>query len=43
MDRARVTYAIAKANENMDRFIGLFKGSNSLKDVLDWKIKKELK
>lgn len=43
MDKARVTYAIAKANENMERFIAMFQGENSLRDVLDWKIKKELK
>lgn len=43
VDKARVTYAIAKANENMQRFIGIFNGEHSLKEVLDWKIKKELK
>jgi hypothetical protein len=43
VDKARVTYAIAKANENMERFIAMFQGENSLRDVLDWKIKKELK
>lgn len=26
VDKARVTYAIAKANKNMDRYIGLFEG-----------------
>ncbi len=40
MDKARVTYAIAKGNENMDKFIGIFGSNNSLKEILDWKIKK---
>ena len=43
VDRARVTFAIAKANKNMEKYIGLFQGEDSLKSVLDWKIKRVLK
>ena len=43
VDKARVTYAIAKANKNMGKYIELFEGQNSLKNVLDWKIKRILK
>ena len=43
VDKARVTYAIAKANKNMDKYIGLFEKEGSLKNVLDWKIKRVLK
>lgn len=43
MDKARVTYAIAKANKNMEKYISLFEGENSLRNVLDWKIKRVLK
>jgi tetratricopeptide (TPR) repeat protein len=43
VDKARVTYAIAKAAKNMDKYIGLFEGDNSLRNVLDWKIKRVLK
>jgi hypothetical protein len=38
-----VTYAIAKAAKNMEKYIGLFEGENSLRNVLDWKIKRVLK
>ncbi len=43
VDKARVTYAIAKANKNMEKYISLFEGENSLRNVLDWKIKRVLK
>lgn len=43
MDKARVTYAIAKASKNMEKYIGLFEGDNSLRNVLEWKIKRVLK
>lgn len=43
VDKARVTFAIAKANKNMDRYIGLFEGEESLKRILEWKIKRILK
>jgi hypothetical protein len=38
-----VTYAIAKASKNMEKYIGLFEGEHSLKNVLEWKIKRVLK
>lgn len=34
VDKARVTYAIAKANKNMQKYIKLFEGEGSLKNVL---------
>ncbi len=43
VDKARVTFAIAKASKNMDRYIGLFEGEDSLKRALEWKIKRVLK
>lgn len=43
MDKARVAYAIAKANKNMERYVWLFEGEHSLKAILDWKIKRVLK
>ena len=43
VDRARVTFAIAKSNKNMDKYIGIMEEPNSLGKVLDWKIKKVLK
>ena len=43
MDKARVTFAISKANKNMERYIGLFEGEDSLRRVLEWKIKRILK
>jgi hypothetical protein len=43
VDKARVTFAISKANKNMGKYIGLFEGEQSLKTVLDWKIKRILK
>lgn len=43
VDKARVTYAIAKANKNMEKYISLFEGDNSLKNILQWKIKRILK
>lgn len=43
VDKARVAYAIAKANRNMTKYISQFDGENSLKALLDWKIKKVLK
>lgn len=33
-------FAIAKANQNMERYIDVFKREESLKEVLDWKVKK---
>lgn len=45
VDKARVTFAIAKANKNMDKYIDLF-GENdqeSLRKVLDWKVKRVMK
>jgi hypothetical protein len=38
-----VTYAISKANKNIEKYIGLFEGEQSLKNILDWKIKRILK
>lgn len=43
VDRARVTFAIAKSNRNMDKYIGIIGQPGSLGRVLDWKIKKVLK
>ncbi len=43
VDKARVTYAISKANKNIEKYIGLFEGEQSLKNILDWKIKRILK
>ena len=43
MDKARVTFAVAKANKNMEKYIGLFQGEDSLRNVLEWKIKRVLK
>ena len=43
VDKARVTFAVAKANKNMDKYIGLFQGEDSLRNVLEWKIKRVLK
>ena len=43
VDKARVVYAVAKANRNMEKYIGLFGEENSLKSILDWKIKRVLK
>jgi hypothetical protein len=43
VDKARVVYAVAKANRNMDKYIGLFGEEDSLKKILDWKIKRVLK
>ena len=43
VDKARVVYAIAKAERNMEKYIGVFNEENSLKTVLDWKIKRILK
>ena len=43
MDRARVTFAIAKSNRNMEKYIGIIEQPGSLGRVLDWKIKKVLK
>lgn len=43
VDKGRVMFAIAKANQNMDKYIGMFRKEDSLKEVLDWKIKKDIK
>jgi hypothetical protein len=43
VDKARVTFAIAKANKNLDRYISTLGESDSLSKVLDWKIKRVLK
>ena len=43
VDKARVAYAIAKSNKNMDRYIGIMCEKDSLKALLDWKIKRVLK
>ena len=45
VDKARVSFAIAKANKNMDKYIGIMgeDEERSLKSVLDWKIKRVLK
>lgn len=43
VDKARVTFAIAKSNKNMDRYISMLSEEDSLTKVLDWKIKRVLK
>ncbi len=45
MDKARVTYAIAKSNKNMEKYIEMFDNSDneSLRKILDWKIKRVMK
>ena len=43
VDRARVTFAIAKANKNITKYINLFEGEDSLPRILEWKIKRILK
>ena len=43
VDKARVTFAISKANKNMEKYIGIFEGEESLQKVLEWKIKRILK
>lgn len=45
MDKARVTYAIAKSNRNMDKYIEMFSANDneSLRKILDWKIKRVMK
>lgn len=43
MDKARVTFAIAKANKNMDKYIDMLSQEDSLPKVLDWKIKRILR
>jgi hypothetical protein len=43
VDKARVAFAIAKANRNMDRYIAMMGEEDSLVKVLDWKIKRVLK
>jgi hypothetical protein len=45
VDKARVTFAIAKANRNMDKYIEMFTHDDqeSLRKILDWKIKRVMK
>ena len=45
VDKARVAFAIAKSNRNMDKYVGIMKEeeTESLKLLLDWKIKRILK
>lgn len=43
VDKARVTFAIAKANRNMEKYINIMSQKDSLPSVLDWKIKRILK
>jgi TorA maturation chaperone TorD len=43
VDQARVTFAISKANKNINKYIGLFEGEDSLHRILEWKIKRILK
>ena len=42
MDKARVTFGLAKANATIDNFIKLVANSDkNLKALLDWKSKKD--
>ena len=45
VDKARVAFAIAKSNRNMQKYIGMMslEEEESLKAVLNWKIKRVLK
>ena len=43
VDKARVTFAIAKANRNMEKYMGIMAQPDSLPKILDWKIKRVLK